>query len=75
MKFEIFAGAVEKTNPTTDVKSITAKEVACVAGGEIAITIDELATTGNTVLRYDSTSWFLHHRIGRRLSPLISATS
>jgi hypothetical protein len=51
LKFEIFAGATEKTD--TALVSITGKQVACTAGLEDSI---EVTTTGGTSLRYDLTA-------------------
>lgn len=57
LKFEIFAGTVEQTDVAA-VKGIVANGVACAPGLSAAISLDELATSGNSVLRYDGTSGF-----------------
>ena len=53
LKFEIFAGAVERTD-TAAVTRLTATAVGCSSGLDDAI--DDLAATGGTSLRYDSTA-------------------
>ncbi|WP_324115984.1 HYR domain-containing protein [Microbacterium sp.] len=54
LKFEVFAGGVEKT--TTDaVKSFTSRVVSCTDGSGITDAI-EVTTTGGTSLRYDTTA-------------------
>jgi len=57
LKFEIFAGSNEQTNISA-VKSLSAKGIACTIGADAAITLDELATSGNTALRFDSAGGF-----------------
>ena len=52
LKFELFSGATELT-ATTDVKSLQSTKVSCTSGAEDAI--EELAATGGTSLRYDTT--------------------
>src|SRR5215208_8079418 len=52
LKFELFSGATELT-ATTDVKSLQSQKVSCTSGAEDAI--EELAATGGTSLRYDTT--------------------
>ena len=55
MKFELFAGTVEKTG-TSDISSFTQKKISC-SSVSTALTDDvEITNTGNTSLRYDSTS-------------------
>ncbi|MGI0018832.1 MAG: PxKF domain-containing protein, partial [Nitrososphaera sp.] len=55
MKFEVFAGTAEKTS-ISDISSFTQKKISC-SNINTAMTDDvELTTTGNTALRYDSTS-------------------
>ena len=55
MKFEVFAGSIEKTG-TSDISSFTQKKISC-SSVSTALTDDvEITNTGNTLLRYDSTS-------------------
>jgi hypothetical protein len=53
LKFQVFSGSTELTSVSV-VKSVTSAQVACSGGSEDAIE-EVVATTGGTVLRYDST--------------------
>jgi HYR domain len=52
LKFEVFAGSTEQTS-TSAIASFVARKVSCTGGAEDVV--ETLATTGATVLRYDST--------------------
>jgi hypothetical protein len=53
LKFEVFAGSLEFTDPSVIVQPLQASKVSCTTGSEDAI--EGLAAAGNTVLRYDFT--------------------
>jgi hypothetical protein len=53
LKFEVFAGSLELTDPSVIVQPLLATRVACSTGATDAI--EELAAAGSTVLRYDTT--------------------
>ena len=53
LKFEVFAGSLEFTDPSVIVQPLQASRVSCTPGTDD--TIEELAAAGNTVLRYDFT--------------------
>jgi hypothetical protein len=55
LKFEIFAGSNELTDPA-DVMSLGAQQVACSAFNGDALDDIELIATGGTALRYDTTA-------------------
>jgi hypothetical protein len=52
LKFNVFAGTTEKTN-TGDIQSFRQIQINCTTSSEDAV--EELATTGGTSLRYDTT--------------------
>jgi hypothetical protein len=52
LKFEVFAGTTELIDPS--IVAFSAKQVTC-PGGAAEDAIEELVTTGGTVLRYDAT--------------------
>jgi hypothetical protein len=51
LKFEVFAGSFEFTDPSVIVQPLQASKVSCTSGSEDSI--EDLAPAGNTVLRYD----------------------
>jgi len=53
LKFEVFGGTTEMTN-TAVIKSYTQQKISCTSGPTDAV--GTLSTTGNTGLRYDTTS-------------------
>ena len=53
LKFEIFAGLTELTTALA-VKSVSSVQVTCGTG--VDDTVEEIVTTGGTVLRYDATA-------------------
>jgi hypothetical protein len=56
LKFNVYAGTVEKTN-TSDIQGFTANKLAtCSAAGAVDDTVDYFLTTGGTSLRYDTTA-------------------
>jgi hypothetical protein len=55
LKFEIFAGSNELTDPA-NVMSLGAQQVACSAFNGDALDDIELIATGGTALRYDTTA-------------------
>lgn len=60
LKFEVFAGSTELTDTAT-VKSLSAVQVSCTLGWED--TIETIATTGGTSLRYDGVEGqFIYNR-------------
>ena len=54
MKFNVFAGAVEQTNPSATVFGFSVGEVSCTAVGTTEYPVD-IVTTGATELRYSGT--------------------
>jgi Thrombospondin type 3 repeat len=54
LKFEVFAGSTELTD-TAVVQSVTAQQISCSASAPVDA-IEEIVTTGGTVLRYDTTA-------------------
>jgi hypothetical protein len=57
LKFNIFAGSVERTSTGTDtIKSFNATRITCPSGTPITDAVEELSTAGTTSLRYDSTA-------------------
>jgi hypothetical protein len=56
LKFELFAGTTELTNVTAVLgSSLQMGPVTCDAAPEATVDTVDLANTGNTALRYDST--------------------
>lgn len=57
LKFEVFAGAAELTNPAVvgSLTMVSQAQVSCTATGTEDL-IEELGTSGNSVLRYDATA-------------------
>jgi YDG domain len=55
LKFNVFAGSVEKTS-LADIKSFQSSKLASCAGGTSDDPVETLATIGATTLRYDTTA-------------------
>jgi hypothetical protein len=53
LKFQVFAGSVEITDPAK-ISGFTTRQVACAVGTEVAT--DSTVATGGTTLRYDATA-------------------
>jgi len=57
LKFNVYAGTVEKTS-TSDIQGFTANKLAsCSAAGTMDDPLDYFLTTGATTLRYDTSQW------------------
>jgi len=69
LKFNVYAGGVEKT-ALTDIQSFQQQKLASCAGSASNEPIEEIVDTGNTDLRYDTTG---HQWIQNWKTPKVSS--
>jgi YDG domain len=69
LKFQVFAGDVEKTN-LDDIDVFNVSKLTACSGGAVTDPVEELATTGGTTLRYDGHFWIQNWK-----TPKVSADS
>jgi hypothetical protein len=57
LKFNVYAGTVEQTGPSTITAFIQTKLSSCSSGAGIDVVEPELLSTGGTMLRYTESQW------------------